>query len=64
MKEEVADLSVLEPGQLTEAAKKPLRRRNSALTRNLALSGLRVYVLIAVPLVTYAFFHALLAPQS
>ena len=63
MKVESADLSVLEPDQLAEAAKKPLEQRKLSLGENVLMSGLRVYVLIAVPLVIYAFFHALLTPQ-
>ena len=63
MKVESADLTVLEPDQFAEAAKKPLGQRKLSLGEKLLMSGLRVYVLIAVPLVIYAFFHALVTPQ-
>ena len=58
------DLSdVLEHGQLVSATSQPLPRR--ALTPGVLalLIALRVFVVIAVPIVIYAFVHALLTPQ-
>lgn len=56
---ENADLSVLEPGQLSAARLTPLPRRKLGAGAVALLIGLRVYVLIAVPLVIYAFVKAL-----
>jgi hypothetical protein len=63
MKEESADLSVLEPDQFVEATKKPLALRKLSRGETVLMGALRVYVLIGVPLAIYAFFHALLTPQ-
>jgi hypothetical protein len=58
------DLTALEPGQLAAATLAPLPRRKLGRGVVALLLILRIYVLIAVPLVAYAFIHALLAPQS
>lgn len=63
MKDQVVDISALEPDQLVEAAKKPLGLRKLSRAETVMLSGLRVYALIGVALVIYAFFHALLTSQ-
>jgi hypothetical protein len=55
-------VSALEPAQLA-ATKRPYPRR--VLSRGVLalLLALRVYVLIAIPIVAYAFIHALSTPQ-
>ena len=59
MQEPPADLSALEPDQLVAATVKPLGRAKLSRGALWMLALLRLYVLIAVPLVIYAFFHAL-----
>ncbi len=56
-------MDALEPGQLVSATRRPLPRR--ALSQGILalLWGLRIYVLIAIPVVVYAFVQALLTPQ-
>ena len=56
-------LSALEPDQLAEAKNEPLPRRKLDRGTVGLLIALRVYVLVAIPIVCYAFFHALLAPS-
>ena len=56
-------ISALEPGQLTAASERPLPRRVLGRGTLTLLILLRVYVFIAIPIVAYAFVHALLAPQ-
>jgi hypothetical protein len=53
----------LEPDQLVAATMRPYPRRK--LTRGVLalLIALRVFIVIAIPIVIYAFVHALLAPQ-
>jgi hypothetical protein len=53
----------LEPDQLVTATMRPYPRRK--LTRGVLalLIALRVFIVIAIPIVIYAFVHALLAPQ-
>ena len=51
---------VLDPGQLQSAVQRPLPRRVLGRGTLALLLLLRAYVLIAVPLVGYAFVHALL----
>ncbi len=51
----------LEPGQLTTAVARPLPRRVLGRGTLALLILLRVYVVIAVPVVGYAFVHALAA---
>jgi hypothetical protein len=56
-------INALEADQFVAATKQPYPRR--ALGRGVLtlLVALRVYVLIAIPIVGYAFVHALLTPQ-
>ena len=56
-------ISALEPTQLAEAKSRALPRRQLDRGTVGLLIALRVYVLIAVPLVCYAFIHALVTPQ-
>ncbi len=53
-------LDALEPSQLTAATETPLARRKLPRGVLVLLIALRVYVFIAVPVVVYAFIHALL----
>ena len=52
-------LDSLEPSQLTAATDIPLPRRRLARGTTILLIALRVYILVAVPIVCYAFVHAL-----
>jgi len=52
----------LEPAQLTSATHEPLPRRKLSKGVITLLLLLRVYVVIAIPLVGYAFVHALMQP--
>ncbi len=56
-------ISALEPDQLVAATMRPYPRRK--LTRGVLalLITLRVFIVIAIPIVIYAFVHALLTPQ-
>ena len=63
MGKEVADLSVLEPDQFAAAPVKRFGRTKLSRGMTLLLGAMRVYVLIAVALVIYAFAHALMTPQ-
>ena len=56
-------VDALEPSQLTAATSIPLPRRRLGRTTTALLIALRVYIFIAVPIVCYAFVHALLSPQ-
>jgi hypothetical protein len=49
----------LEPAQLNSAAARPLPRRKLGAGAVALLFILRIYVLVAVPLISYAFFKAL-----
>lgn len=53
-------LDSLEPSQLTQYSERPLPRRRLGRGAVLLLVLLRVYVLIAIPIVAYAFVRALL----
>ena len=57
-------ISALEPDQLVAATMRPLPRRKLSRGVLALLIVLRVFILIAIPIVVYAFVHALLAPQS
>jgi hypothetical protein len=57
-------ISALEPDQLAAATIRPLPRRNLGRGALALLILLRVYIVIAIPIVAYAFVHALLAPQQ
>jgi hypothetical protein len=63
MKDQLADISALEPDQLVEATKKPFGQRKLGRGETLLIAALRAYVLIGGPLVIYAFFHALLTQK-
>lgn len=54
-------IAALEANQLTAAAERPLPRRKLGGGTLALLILLRVYVVIAIPIVGYAFVHALLA---
>jgi hypothetical protein len=56
-------ISALEPDQLVAAMSRPLPRRKLTKGVLALLVGLRVFIIIAIPIVIYAFVHALLAPQ-
>jgi hypothetical protein len=56
-------VGALEPDQLAAAKMRPYPRRNLGRGVLTLLILLRVYVVIAIPVVAYAFVHALLAPQ-
>lgn len=52
-------LEALEPNQRTEATVIPLPRKKLGRGTRILLAIMRIYVMIAVPLVLYAFFRAL-----
>lgn len=54
-------LDALEPSQLTAVSQRPLPRRSLGRGALALLIALRLYVIIAIPIVGYAFAHALLA---
>lgn len=56
-------INALEPSQLTAATSVPLPRRALGRTTVIMLVALRVYIFLAIPIVAYAFVHALLTPQ-
>ena len=56
-------MSALEDGQRTVAAERALPRRILGRGTMALLILLRIYVIIAIPIVVYAFVHALLATQ-
>ena len=55
------ELAALEPKQLAAETSRPLPRAKVTRGVTLMLLALRIYVLIAVPVVIYAFARALLA---
>jgi hypothetical protein len=57
-------ISALEPDQLATAKMRPFSRRNLSRGVLALLILLRVYIVIAIPIVAYAFVHAMLAPQQ
>jgi hypothetical protein len=63
MQVDPATISALEPGQLAAAKLRPYPRRTLGRGILALLVLLRVYVAIAIPIVAYAFIHALLTPQ-
>ena len=64
MGKEMADLSALEPDPCAAATSvKRFGQRKLSGKLTLLLGAMRVYVLIAVALVIYAFVHALMTPQ-
>jgi hypothetical protein len=56
-------ISALEPSQLTNATEHPLPRRRLSPAILTLLILLRVYVVAAIPVVCYAFLHALLTTK-
>jgi len=54
-------IDALEPSQLTAATEHALPRRKLGLGVVALLIALRVYVVIAIPLVGYAFVHSLMS---
>ena len=63
MSDQANMIDALEPSQLTAATSVPLPRRKLGRVTVALLIALRAYVFIAVPIVAYAFVHALLTPQ-
>jgi len=57
-------IRALEPDQLTAATQRPLPRRTLGRGTLALLILLRIYVIIAIPIVGYAFVHALLVAQQ
>ena len=57
-------ISALEPDQLAAAKMRPFPRRKLGRGVLALLILLRVYIVIAIPIVGYAFVHALLALQQ
>jgi len=53
-------INALEQGQLTAVAMQPLPRRALGRGALFLLVLLRVYIIVAIPIVGYAFVHALL----
>ena len=64
MQYDPALIGALEPGQVTAATQHKLPRRKLGRGTLGLLILLRVYVVIAIPIVGYAFVHALLASQQ
>lgn len=62
MQDDPTLIASLEPGQLTTAVINPLPRRVLGLGTLVLLVLLRIYVVIAVPIVGYAFVRALAGP--
>ncbi len=56
-------ISALEPDQLVAATMRPYPCRKLTQGVLALLVALRVFVVIAIPIVIYAFVHALLMPQ-
>jgi hypothetical protein len=54
-------IEALEPSQLTAATQRALPRRALGRGTLILLIALRVYVFVAVPIVIYAFVHALIS---
>lgn len=52
-------LDALEPHQFTAVSERPLPRRKLGRGALGLLIALRVYVILAIPIVGYAFVHAL-----
>jgi hypothetical protein len=57
-------MNALEPGQLVAATMQPLPRRKLSRRVLTLLILLRVYILAAIPVIAYAFVHALLAARQ
>ena len=63
MQYDPALIDALDPDQLVAATKRPFPRRKLGRGVLALLIVLRVYIVIAIPIVAYAFVHALLVPQ-
>jgi hypothetical protein len=63
MRNDPSPVCALEPGQLAAMRARPLPRRKLTQPALIFLGLLRLYVLVAVPIVCYAFVHALMTPQ-
>ena len=57
----MSDMSSLEPGQRMADKRQPLPRKKLGRVELALLSIMRIYVLAAIPIVVYAFVHALRA---
>ncbi|MEO6913546.1 MAG: hypothetical protein ABI182_05940 [Candidatus Baltobacteraceae bacterium] len=58
MKRLETDLTALEPAQWVNSLASPLPRRCLNMPTIIVLWRLRAYIVIALPLVVYAFLHA------
>ncbi len=63
MQHDAMAMRALEPAQRSEAKRRRLPRRHLGRGTLALLVLLRVYVLVAIPIVGYAFVHALLASR-
>lgn len=63
MHSQAEPMDALTPAQLPDARARPLPRRRLSRGMVTLLVLLRAYVVVAIPVVAYAFIHALLAPQ-
>lgn len=63
MQYDPAVLSALESEQYTAKTQMPLPRRVLGRGTTALLILLRIYVVIAIPIVVYAFVHALAVPR-
>jgi len=57
-------IDALEPEQLAAAAMRPYPRRKLSAGVVALLVGLRIFILLAIPVVIYAFVHALMMSQA
>ena len=64
MSHDAAPIDALEPSQLAAAKVHPLPRRKLGRGTVALLVVLRIYIVVVIPIVGYAFFHALLASKS
>ena len=64
MRDNPSLLDVLEPTQLSASTGRPLRRRKLGRGTLILLIVLRIYVVVAIPIVAYAFIRALLSSRS
>jgi hypothetical protein len=56
-------ISALDPDQLVTSTSRPLPRRKLTPGVFALLVALRAFIVVAIPIVIYAFVHALLTPQ-
>lgn len=56
-------ISALDPDQLVTATSQPLPRRKLTPGVLALLVAMRAFIVVAIPIVIYAFVHALLTPQ-